>query len=344
MDIKKLIFTLWQQKYITIAITLIVAMLSGRYSVFMLSPVYDVKLNIIINMPEIYNTKYGEYTLPITTNEQYIGLITSNNVLVNTLSHMAYKSEELSVERLRKRITISQTGAKSDPKQNSFEIKVSAGSPEEALKLAETLYDNYIKFLDIMTKERAINHFHNSFRIALKAEEAALKSNKELLKRNEALLVEIPQNINQNEALQGVGVSTANAGNYIVVENINNPNHTQVQSDIIILKQTINSIEDIMRLYNEHLEELDSELKTIENYYKTGEVGSLKSSVIGIVETSVYLPSPPVSPSQKTSPKNVLNVAFGIVWGGVRYCDSFDKGMVKEGLGVIMTPFLLYIS
>lgn len=38
---------------------------------------------------------------------------------------------------------------------------------------------------------------------------------------------------------------------------------------------------------------------------------------MGIVETHVYLPSPPVAPTQKTSPSNALNTAIGLVLGGM---------------------------
>ena len=56
---------------------------------------------------------------------------------------------------------------------------------------------------------------------------------------------------------------------------------------------------------------------------RTGETERLESSLISIVETSlisivetsVYLPSPPVAPTQKSSPSNALNTAIGVVLG-----------------------------
>jgi len=38
---------------------------------------------------------------------------------------------------------------------------------------------------------------------------------------------------------------------------------------------------------------------------------------LGVVETSIYLPSPPVAPSKKTSPSNARNAALGLVIGGM---------------------------
>jgi len=77
IDLKELFMALWKQKILIISFALIAAILAGIFSMFILSPVYDTKLNIVISMPEKYTTKYGEYKLPITTNDQYINLITS---------------------------------------------------------------------------------------------------------------------------------------------------------------------------------------------------------------------------------------------------------------------------
>ncbi len=317
IDLRELVLILWKQKNIIISTTLIAAILTGLFSMFVLSPVYHTKLNIVINMPQVYNTRYGEYTLPITTNEQYINLITSNDVLINTIEGMGYNASEVSIDNLKGRISIGQSSAKAGTVQNSFEIIVSANNPQESLKLAQTLYDNYIEFLNVMTKERAIGYYYNNFSIELKKAQMLLKSNQELLKKNEELLAQIPQTINQKEAMREIQGVMSNTSNYVVLENIINPNYTRVENDIIVLKQAINTIQDSIRLYNEHLEEIDKEKQAIAKYYEAGKVGKLESSIIGVVKTSVYLPSPPVAPTQKSSPRNALNVAIGIVLGGM---------------------------
>ena len=88
IDLRELIMALWRSKYIIISIAIIAAILTGLYSMFMLSPVYQTRLDIVINMPEQYPTRFGDYTLPLTTNDQYINLITSNQVLTNTIRDM----------------------------------------------------------------------------------------------------------------------------------------------------------------------------------------------------------------------------------------------------------------
>jgi capsular polysaccharide biosynthesis protein len=314
IDLRELFIALWKQKIMIISTALIAAIMVGIFSMFILTPVYDTKLNIVISMPETYNTKYGkEYKLPITTNDQYINLIVSNDVLVNTIKDMGYNSGEVTVEKLKSRISIGKVATQTDVVQNSFDVTVSADNSNEALKLSETLFENYIEFTAVMTNERAISYYYDNFSVDLKAKEIELKSEKEILKKNEQILSATPQTIDQKAAMSQV----TNTQGFVVLENIINPNYTEVEKAIIANKQKINTIEDTMRVDNENLQELDKEKKAVEKYYETGAPNKPESSLVGVVETSIYLPSPPVAPSQKTSPSNAKNAAIGLVIGGM---------------------------
>ena len=314
IDLRELIMVFWRQRKLIITITLIAAILTGLFSMFVLSPVYDTKLNIVINMPEKYNTRYGEYTLPITTNEQYIELIKSNDVLANTIRDMEYMDGEVTIEDFKESISIGKVETKTGVTQNSFDITVSADDAQESLKLAKTLYNNYIEFMDVMTKERAISFYYNDFSVQLKSLNNTLDKTKRILEKNEELLAQTPQTINQKEAMQAI---QGNTSEYVVLENIINPNYTKIESDVIANKQSIINIESSINLFNDYLEEITSEKVTMAKYYDTGSATKLESSIIGVVETSVYLPSPPVAPTKKTSPSNTRNVALGTVLGAM---------------------------
>jgi capsular polysaccharide biosynthesis protein len=317
IDLRELIMALWKNKTIIISLTLVVAILAGIFSMFVLSPVYDTKLNVVISMPETYNTRYGDYKLPITTNEQYINLITSNNVLVNTIEDMGYNDEEVTLESLKKRISIGKSDAKTGTVQNIYEITVSADNPEEALKLAQTLYDNYVEFIDVMTKERAINSYYNQFSVDINSLENSLSSTKEILSKNEELLAQTSQIISKGQANLEIQSQLTDTTDYVIPVDAVNPNYIKIESDIVANKQSIDGIENSIRMKNQYIEELEKEKKAVVKYYETGRSIPLESSVIGVVETSIYLPSQLVAPSQKTSPSNVMNVAIGIVLGGM---------------------------
>lgn len=317
INLRELFELLWKKKIIIIAFTLIVALLTGLFSMFILTPVYDTKLNIIINMPEVYQTRYGDYNLPITTNEQYINLFTSNDVLINTIRDMGYNSEEITVEGLRGRVSIGKVEAKANTEQNNFNITVSADNPEESLKLAQTLYDNYIEFVDTITKERTINYYNNSFSVSIKFLENSLKSTREILKKNEELLSQTPKTINQKDAIKEVADEYPNISDYVVLENIINPNYIKIESDIVLNKQSINDIENNISQYSEYLAEIAIEKEAIDKYFLTGKATNLETSIIGVVDTYIYLPSQPVAPTKKTSPSNLTNTIIGALLGGM---------------------------
>jgi capsular polysaccharide biosynthesis protein len=314
IDLRELVMALWKRKKMIIAFTLIAAIIAGMFSVFVLSPVYDTKLNIVISMPDVYHTRYGEYKLPITSNEQYINLIKSNDVLINTIRDMGYT--EVSVEQLAKRINIGSLDAKSNSVQNSFNITVSADNPEESHKLAQLLFENYIEFMDVMVKERAISHYINYFNVEIMSLENSLEVEKETLAKNQELLLQTPKTIDVESNIE-VQTQLNGDSNYVVPVDIANPNYIKIENDIIRNKQSINGIESAIKKYDKYLNELEIEKQAVKKYYETGRTEKLQSSVIGIVENSIYLPSPPVVPTQKTSPSNTLNTLIGAVLGGM---------------------------
>ena len=316
IDLRDLFMALWKRKVMIVSITLIAAIITGLISVFMITPVYHSRLNIIINMPESYYTKYGNYALPISTNEQYVNLITSADIIHGTIEDMGYSLDDTTIENLRDRIICDIPEAKANIKQNSFYIKVSADNPAEAKKLADVLYDNYIKYLDFLVIEGALEYYTDSFNISIASLEVSLKSNKEILAKNEALLAETPQTINQKDAMEEIQ-SSDNISDYIILERIINPNYTKIEQDIIVNKQSINDIENSMRVYNEYLVELDAIRDKVDNYKKSGEFVDFPSDVRSVTKTNVYLASSPIEPSRKTSPSNSKNAIIGALLGGV---------------------------
>lgn len=315
IDLRELFMVLWKKKVSIICFTLIAAIVTGLISVFLITPVYHSRLRIIINMPDSYHTKYGDYTLPITSNEQYINLITSNDVILRTIKDMGYDAET-NIEAVRERITIELKDAKANTEQNTFYVKVAADNPTEAQKLGQTLYDNYVEFLDILTIEGALDYHINRFNVSLQSSEVSLASAKEILAKNEALLAQTPQTINQKDAMEEIQ-SSDNTTDYIILERIINPNYTKIENDIIDNKQSINSIENTMRIYNEYLAELDGLKSKVNSYKESGDYSNLETDFVRVTKTNIYLPSEPIVPSQKTSPSNSKNVIIGALLGGM---------------------------
>ena len=303
VDLKELFMVLWKSKKIIVTITLIVAILAGIFTMFLIEPVYEAKLDLIVNMPPIVNTKYGDYTMMMTTNDQYISLIYSNSIVLQTMQDMKLDMSKNSIEKFSDKISIS----KDEKTPNSFTVKVQAKSSSEALEMAKNLYKNYINFLDTTIKSRSSEYFINYYTTELSKDEVILETNKKLLKQNQDMLKQIPQTINQKDALPDLNI---NSIDYIVLENIMNDNYKKVELDIITIEQTIIDIENKIELSKQYLDELEQIKNNIAN-------SNLNIDFCEVVEDSVYLPSQPVAPSHKTSPSTMLNVVIGAVIGGM---------------------------
>ena len=315
IDLRELFMVIWKKKVTIICITLIAAIIAGLISVFLIKPVYHSRLRIISNMPAIYHTKFGDYELPITTNEQYINMITSNDVILHTIEDMGY-DEETTIESMLKRIVIESSETKDNVGKNIYYVNIAAGNAAEAKRLAQTLFDNYLEFLDMSIVEGAIDNHFSRFNIALQSSEVSLISAKEILAKNEELLAATPQTINQKEAMQELQDSS-NSSEFIILENIINPNYTKIERDILDSKQSINAIENSMRIHNEYLVEL-AELKSkLNSYIESDDYSSFSSDFVSATKTNLYLPSAPIEPSKKTSPSNSMNVIIGALLGGM---------------------------
>lgn len=315
ISLQELFMALWRQKIFIIVITVIAALLTGIFSVFAITPIYHSRLSIIINMPETHHTKYGEYELPLTTNEQYINLITSNDILMNTIEDMGYDAKEMAIETLRNLVSIEQINTNTS-EQNSFSIKVASDNPQKAKQLASVLYDNYIEFIDIMVAEGAIEYFINYYSVQIKSLQVELETNKELLEKNKALLEETPMTIKQKEVMDEI-LSSDKQSDYIIIGDIINPNYTELELDIIEIKQSINSLNNSVDLNNNYIKELEEKRSAISKYYETREYEGLNLEIVSATKSNIYLASEPVAPSNKTSPNNTRNIIIGALIGGM---------------------------
>lgn len=304
IDLKELFMVLWKKKLIIVSITLLFAILTGIFTMFFIDPVYEAKLDILVSIPETVDTKYGQYKMLMSTNEQYINQILSNDVLKLTMEEMNYNMSESSIESFANKISI----IKDDKKPNSFTVKVKANSPEEALKVAKSLYKNFIDFLNVTVKTRSAEYFIALYTTELKKYEVNLELDNKLLEQYKDLLSKTPQTINQKDALNTLNI---NSIDYVVLENVLNENYRKIELDIINLEQQIYNLENRINISNQYIDELNQ----IKNDIATN--GEFASEFFKVIDTSIHLPSEPVAPSQKTSPSTVLNVVIGAVIGGM---------------------------
>ncbi len=303
IELRELFLALWKHKLSILSFAVLGAILAGILSVFFLDPVYITSMKVDLNIPETYNTRYGEYKMTVSSDRQYMELITNNDVIAETIKDMEYDSSEVNLNDLKKRITIGRTT--STVQQKIHDITVSAPDPVEAQKLAKVLYNNYLDYLFFTTNERALNHYNNMFSSNIKSCQNIIDSTKVILKKNKELLANTPQTINQSNLI--------NTEKNVVIENIINPAYTKIEEAIIENQQLIYSTEESIKKYEKYLNEIDTEKNVLNEYTETGNIQRDGTGLINIANTNIILVSSPEIPIEKTSPNTILNIAMGLI-------------------------------
>ncbi|NLY47650.1 MAG: hypothetical protein GX059_01315 [Clostridiales bacterium] len=313
ISLREILISIWKNKVFIILTTVAAGIIAGIISYFAIEPVYHARMGIAINMPDKYYTKYGEYTLPITTNEEYVDLITTSRILQKTIADMGYAPGAVTIEGLRERISVTHSGSKSSD-NNSFTVSVASGNPEDARRLADVLYDNYIDFIDAMVAEGAVKHYINYYTVRLQSLKVELKTKESRLNSYVELLGNTPKFFSGDDVL-GEILTSDGTSDFIIVDDIINPNYTQLEMDIIEVKQEINAINRDIAMYGEYLEELKGIRSKLGEYYESGGTKELGDDMVRVSEGNIYLVSEPVEPGKRTSPSHAANIVIGIVLG-----------------------------
>jgi len=319
--LSELIESIWKSKILIIALIIVGAILAGLLSFFVQKPVYESRFGFIVNMPKLYMTRYGQYEMPGLTNEQYANLIKNSYVLTNTAEDLKSDYDLLSAD-IRDMIRVSAQGND----KMSYAVSVSAGDPELSHKVAQVLYDNYIKYVNVVVKEAALNYFADFFRVGLESSAINLELEKGILKSNEELLANTPKFINMEE-LQD---SLPGTGNYYIAENVLSPAYMKLETDIVTRRQNIYTLENTINVYKANLNAINKEKEAVAEYYESGEAAPVESSIINVVQRGVMLTSAP-SQGDRSGSGHVKNIMLGVVIGGVLgFAAVLVKGLFKN--------------
>lgn len=306
IELRELIVILWNRKIMIIGITLAFVLLAGLYSRFLIAPEYRTRFSVVARIPETYTTKYGDYSLPIKSNTEYLNLIKSNEVINKTIKDLGYDEEGVSVDSIKNRISFAESYD-----DNIFNIVVSGSNPEEIVKLADQLYFNYLEYLDLMILDKALNYYREDFTVKIVQNETKLDSNSDLLARHEELLESVPKTIDQKSVMEEI----PNTNDYIILENIVNPNYTHLEFNILEIKQNINILENANQEYSLYLEELIQEQAKIDKHLAGDQEGQIEIDLIDNMD--IFRMSEPLVPRGKSGPSITRNAIIAGLLGGM---------------------------
>ena len=94
------------------------------------------------------------------------------------------------------------------------------------------------------------------------------------------MLNEIPKILASEVGSIEVQQKLNESSDYIVPINNINPNFISIENDILRNKQSINEIENNIRLNNNYLTELNDELKHVKSYYEGDKTVKMESNIL----------------------------------------------------------------
>lgn len=301
IDLFDLCSILWKNK-VTIFITVVLFLfISGMMTMFVMKPIYETNLNISISMPEIMNTKYGELTMPMKTSLEYINLFTEQTVMSKTSEEMDYGN--ITVGGMKSKFTLP------DKESNLIDIKITANSPEEAVKLAETAYNNYILYLDLILKNRALATFEDKFNVSIEQNNNQIINLESSLARDKKMLDSVTKQMNSSILINGKDGEI----DYVALGEA--LGYAGISTTVLEKEQQINQLKEDNVMYGKYLEEIDAMKTKIQSYYETGDKTNLESKNFDFVAQNIQLLSKPRLPKVKSGPNIKLNLLISAMSG-----------------------------
>lgn len=320
ISLKELILALLSGWKMIAGFTAIAVLLAALYVFVIATPTYESTIGGLISIPETTSTKYGTYTFPSTNKSDYLSIITGDEVLGKTIKAL---NLDTTIETLRKQVSVS-----TEDESSRFTISATAESPEAAQQLVLTISDIFVDEANISIKENAVNFFLRDYYVNQQSTQESLSKLYEQLNRLETDFADLSPVITLQKLItddptyaaqvaKDRGVAIEDLTDEMMLEEVVNENYVTVQSNIIDLKKSIQSLEvayeSNQKLYDELLVEEDA----INDYYTNGSEEALNEGMLEVAKSRITLNSYATLPETRTSPKRAMTMAIALVLGGM---------------------------
>jgi len=308
ISLKELILVLINNWKMVAIFTSIGTLLTIGISYFAMSPVYETKAKLIMNIPESIETEIGSYTYSSTVITDYSDMLRNMQVVESTILDAEL---DVNVEQF-----IGDLSLNNEKNSNVVTISFKGSDPEEISSILDIHIDNYEVFLQQKLKTDAIEKFIRSYNVAFKQNEYSYKEVQKRIEESEELLSEMAPVISLKTALSKNsdlaaefantrGVSIADLKGSMLQEEILNENYLTIEKLITDNKVTLTNLSIEKEKLEEILEELESEEAALESVEDT--------EFLSILSSFVQEVSPASTPINPIAPRKALNVAIGFV-------------------------------
>lgn len=322
ITLKEIILTLVKEKKIIMATTSFFTILSIVISFFILQPIYESSTSFVMTIPESVQTKVGTYNYITTSYSDYLPLLKDQRVL-----NMTIESLDLDIDptNLGKRIEYTLPDSRDGLKRGII-LKVSGANKEENTLIANKHIKNYIEFLNIDFKKKAIDQFVRDYDVALELVERNIEVTEKKLRDSEALIGEVDKVITLQKTLssnpevaakyaENKGVNVKDLTTDMLYDEVISPNYLSLESSILSYKKSLFDFEIEKERLTDLLKELENEKKALEYYYSTGDKSNLREDYVEVFNSKIQVMSPAVSPLGPISPQKSMNIIIGLILG-----------------------------
>lgn len=300
------------------------------------NPIYEARIEGLIDIPTTVETQFGTYTFPENTANDIIAFATSDRVVEEWL--LAIKDvdniEEASIEKAKARIDV-----KKDEKSNQFTLKLTAKSPEIAKSQLKELAHIFMDEVNLRYKIMALGYFSTQLNSTILLAENEKEELKEQLVSFEAIIGTIEPVISlkrlmlsnpvyASQVAKERGIPQELLTDEMMMEEIANPNYQTVEMQIIESKQRIGVINVQNKLNKKHLGDIQIEEDAILKRLSGDQSIVLRDDFLNVASKRIVLKDKVSGSKEPVAPPKVLLLAAAIVLGSI--------------IGVVVALFVAY--
>lgn len=318
ISLKELILNLIEYKKLIALITVVAIVLGGLYAFVLSDEIYEVSTEGTMMISETASSKYGTFTFPSTFKGDFLGVITSEEVLSKVITTLGL---EYSTETLSKKITVN-----SEEDSSNFEIVVQDTDRELASSILKTINEAYINAINMKYKKLAVDLFERDYYVTIRSLEESIVKQEANLDGYRAQLETIPQVITLKKLLtsdpslaaqiaRDRGVSIESLTDEMMLEEIQNPNYSSLEQTIIGAESSLNNSVISLKQNTELYEELKAEKTAIEAYYNDGKTDTLNGGSLEFMRSRISISPYFSAPETPVAPRKALILAISGVLG-----------------------------
>ncbi len=322
---KELILGLIKEWKLIVAVSSIIFLLSLIYAIAFTKHVYEANLDFIIKVPEVVETRYGEYTFASKNLNDYTSTIKSNQVIDDI--YLLYGGDKTQYKLTKAQISDMITVV-SEKDSNRFEVSIQHTNAELAKLMLEDVYKSFETNLRINTKNSAISEFKNAYAIELDIQKVELDKQKNIIAADEKLLEDIERIYILEKALlsdtetaalyaneNGRGLESMSGDK--VAEEFATDSYLKLQANIVEEKSTMNELDQELNktqlLYNEII----TEEKLAMDVGNTQNKSQILNGKLDVFNGLLTLSSSATVPEKPVSGGKAIPLAIGIVLGAM---------------------------